>query len=73
MKYLTLTALCCLLASVAFAQTQLAQKKTLQATRITEKITLDGRIDEPAWFSAPFATYFLFLWPTPGTTDPLKP
>ncbi len=48
------------------AQAQLAQKKILDATRISEKISLDATLDEPAWQSAPAATDFVYLWPTPG-------
>ncbi|HRI58212.1 MAG TPA: DUF5916 domain-containing protein [Saprospiraceae bacterium] len=51
---------------VALAQTQLAPKKTLEAVRTGEKISLDADLNEPAWQSAPAATDFLFSWPTPG-------
>ncbi len=51
---------------VAVAQTQLAPKKTLEAVRTGEKISLDADLNEPAWQSAPAAADFLFSWPTPG-------
>lgn len=54
------------------AQSQLAPKKTLDATRISDKITLDAKLDEAAWISAPAATDFVFLWPTPGKTASQK-
>jgi len=66
MKRDSLVCACLALSLSAVAQTQLAQKKTLDATRISEKITLDAALDEPAWQSAPSATDFVFQWPTPG-------
>ncbi|MFN0034356.1 MAG: DUF5916 domain-containing protein [Saprospiraceae bacterium] len=67
MKRSILLACVCLALSLgASAQTQLAEKKTLDATRIREKIGLDAMLDEPAWLSAPAAEGFVFLWPTPG-------
>jgi len=50
------------------AQAQLAPKKTLQAVRISEKINLDAKFDEPAWQTAPVAADFLYAWPNPGLT-----
>ncbi|MFN0215003.1 MAG: DUF5916 domain-containing protein [Saprospiraceae bacterium] len=50
----------------ATAQALLADKKTINATRINEKIILNAKLDEAAWQSAPAATDFVFLWPTPG-------
>jgi hypothetical protein len=66
MKYLCTAVISCLLAITASAQTKFAEKKTLQATRISEKITLDGVLNELVWSTAPAATDFVFLWPTPG-------
>ncbi len=60
-------ALCSATAAIAQAP-QLANKKTLEAVRIQENITLDGALDEPAWQSASEATGFLFSWPNPGRT-----
>ncbi len=56
------------LAACAFAQTQLAPKKTLHALRISEKIQLDGLLDEAIWQQAEAAEGFVFNWPTPGKT-----
>lgn len=72
MKHSLLVCLCLALSLGTFAQTQLAQKKTLDATRISEKITLNATLDEPAWQSAPAATDFLFSWPTPGQASTQK-
>ena len=62
----TIFFLLALLPCLAQAQAQLAPKKTLQAIRITEKINLDAKFDEPAWQTAPLANDFLHVWPTPG-------
>lgn len=65
------SALPCLLGLVPFmaqAQAQLAPKKTLQAVRISEKINLDAKFDEPAWQTTPAADDFLYAWPNPGLT-----
>lgn len=66
MKHLMLACLCFALSLGASAQTQLAEKKTLEANRIAEKITLDASLNEPAWQNAQAAEGFVFLWPTPG-------
>ncbi|MDX1911144.1 MAG: DUF5916 domain-containing protein [Saprospiraceae bacterium] len=50
----------------ASAQAQLAEKKTLEAVRIQEKILLDANLSESAWQNAPAADQFLYSWPTPG-------
>jgi len=50
----------------ASAQAQLAQKKILEASHIHDKISLDARLDEPAWQSAAKASDFVLLWPNPG-------
>lgn len=72
MKSSVLAAFCCLLASVSYAQAKLAPKKTLQATRISGKIKIDGVLDEALWADVPVATDFVFLWPTPGKTATQK-
>ncbi len=43
-----------------------AQKKTLASSLITEKITLDGNLSEPAWQHAEKATSFIQHDPYPG-------
>ena len=66
MKSFLLVSICLAISLGASAQAQLAQKKTLDAIRISEKIKLDATLDEPVWQSATAATDFVFLWPTPG-------
>ena len=43
-----------------------AQKKTLQAKSISEKITVDGRFNESIWQAAPIATDFVMFQPDNG-------
>ena len=43
-----------------------SQKKTLQAKSITENITIDGKLTENIWNSAPVATDFLMFEPDNG-------
>lgn len=45
---------------------QLAEKRTISATRIAGKITVDGILNEAEWKNAPVAKDFVFSWPTPG-------
>ncbi|HPW98494.1 MAG TPA: DUF5916 domain-containing protein [Flavobacterium sp.] len=48
----------------------LGQKKTLQSIRTTEKITIDGLLDEAIWKIAPIATDFVMINPGNGTPIP---
>ena len=41
-------------------------RKTATAVRITDEIVIDGRLDEPAWASAPAATGFVQRSPFRG-------
>src|SRR5256885_15133355 len=41
-------------------------EKRLSATKITDKITIDGRLDEPVWTDAPRATEFTQKEPDEG-------
>jgi hypothetical protein len=41
-------------------------ERVVQAVRITERITVDGRLDEPAWTRAEPATDFIQWEPEPG-------
>lgn len=66
MKFFAALLLCCCCTASIFAQVQMAPKRTLQATRIQEKMTIDGDLNEPAWAAASVASDFVFLWPTPG-------
>jgi hypothetical protein len=43
-----------------------AQKKTLQAKSTAENITIDGKIDEEAWKTAPIASDFIMYEPDNG-------
>lgn len=45
-----------------------AQKKTLQAKIATEKITIDGFLNESIWDNAPVATNFVMYQPDNGKT-----
>ncbi len=51
-----------------FSQAQNLVKKTIDAYRINEKMSIDGELSEPAWKNAPIAKDFIFRWPTPGKT-----
>jgi hypothetical protein len=53
-------------AQEAFLPLPEAQRPHLQATRINEKITIDGLPDEAAWDKAPVATYFTTAYPRQG-------
>jgi len=46
------------------------QKKTLQTKSITENITIDGKIEEAAWKSAPVASDFIMFEPDNGKLIP---
>ena len=50
----------------SFGQCGLAQQQSTQATRIVEKISLDGKLTEVAWQSADTYTDFVKLSPNPG-------
>src|SRR6185503_19566770 len=41
-------------------------RPSLTAIRVDQPITLDGRLDEPAWSSAPAATSFIQTFPETG-------
>ncbi len=49
-----------------FSSIQVIGQKTLDATRISEEIKIDGLIDETVWKDAPLATDFTTLSPIPG-------
>ena len=53
------------------AQENPIQKKELTATRIQEKITVDGLLDEPAWEQAEKAKDFVMFRPGNGDKEPL--
>lgn len=46
------------------------QKKSLQTKFTSEKITLDGKQDEPIWQSVPIATNFIMFQPDNGKAVP---
>jgi hypothetical protein len=54
--------LCC---TIAYSQ-----KKSLQTKFTSEKITLDGKIDESVWQSVPIATDFVMFQPDNGKAVP---
>lgn len=54
--------LCC---TIAYSQ-----KKSLQTKFTSEKITLDGKLDETIWQSVPIATDFVMFQPDNGKTVP---
>jgi len=49
-----------------FSLDSYSQRKTLQAKTISEKITIDGKLNELIWNSAPIATDFLMFEPDNG-------
>ena len=51
--------------AVAFDYEAVRLQRRATAVRITEKINVDGRLEEPAWQSAPPATDF-YQWQRPG-------
>ncbi|MBH8558260.1 DUF5916 domain-containing protein [Hymenobacter negativus] len=56
-------------APVATDAARPAPKRQLQATRISTPPKLDGLLDEAVWQSAPIATNFYELEPTPGPVE----
>lgn len=51
--------------------TSYSQKKSLQAHRINEKISIDGKLEEISWKNAPIASDFIMFDPDNGS--PIKP
>ncbi|OMQ11216.1 DUF5916 domain-containing protein [[Flexibacter] sp. ATCC 35103] len=47
-----------------------SQKKALQAQLITESISIDGKLNEPAWQNAPIASDFVMYQPDNGKPIP---
>lgn len=72
MKHAFFTCMCLALSLGTKAQTQLASKKTIDAIRIHQKISLDANLDETVWQTAATATDFTFLWPSPGKSASQK-
>jgi hypothetical protein len=68
MKSLAIWCCLCLLPALLTAQTQvgLAPKKSMDALRITDKIKIDGVLDESIWSQAAAVEGFVHRWPTPG-------
>lgn len=60
-----------LFAGQLFGQTEFP-KKEITATRIFEKIKIDGSIDEAAWQNAPVARDFFWKWPNAGSVSAIK-
>ncbi|HEX2777989.1 MAG TPA: DUF5916 domain-containing protein, partial [Gemmatimonadaceae bacterium] len=65
-----------LLANAGYAQRQLAASavsappRTMEATRRTGAITIDGKLDEPSWSSAQPSGEFVQAYPAPGKPAP---
>jgi len=57
--------------TLIFSAKGFCQKKTLQTKSITETITIDGKINEQIWNSAPVATDFIMFEPDNG--KPISP
>ncbi|QKJ62580.1 DUF5916 domain-containing protein [Flavobacterium sp. M31R6] len=53
-----------------FSTLMYSQKKSLQTKFITEKISLDGKLDEAIWQSVPIATDFVMFQPDNGKAIP---
>ena len=51
---------------IFFSHTVYSQKKTLQAKPITENITIDGKVNEKVWETAPIASDFIMFEPDNG-------
>jgi hypothetical protein len=58
--------ICSLATTLSFSQTQ---KKTLQTKFCSEKITIDGKFDEPTWKTAAIATDFVMIEPNNGEPE----
>jgi len=56
---------------VTFCTFSQAQKKSLQAISVTENITVDGKLDEEIWKTAPIGTDFVMFDPDNGR--PISP
>lgn len=61
----------CLFFTQMFGQNEFP-KKEIKATRIFEKIKIDGAIDEAAWKNVPVATDFFWKWPNAGNVSNVK-
>lgn len=59
-------------AIILFCSFSYGQKKTLQTKFTSEKILIDGRIDEDSWKEAQIATDFVMLAPDNGKPIPLE-
>lgn len=46
--------------------------RALQALRTSEAISVDGRLDEPVWQTAPLFSDFVVSFPSPGTKPELR-
>ena len=57
---------------IIFSNSLLGQKKTLKALASTEKISVDGVLDEEIWKTSPIASDFLMVAPGNGTPIPNK-
>ena len=58
-----------LLLILTFTTSLYAQKRTTTAFRISEKITIDGKLDENSWSLAPEATGFVMYEPDNGKKE----
>lgn len=54
----------------AISSTVLGQKKTLQTKRVSQKIIVDGLLDEEDWKNTPVASDFVMINPGNGTPIP---
>lgn len=59
------------IASLAFS-VSFGQVKTLEATRATQPVRMDGRLNDPAWEQAAIATDFIVTSPSFGATPGRK-
>ncbi|MBI1226409.1 MAG: hypothetical protein GC192_14345 [Bacteroidetes bacterium] len=66
MKLLFTTVLFVLTLHFTFGQPPSFSKKTIAASRISQSIKIDGKLDELAWSSANFASDFVQNTPNPG-------
>ncbi len=61
------------ISTLLLCQIAMGQKKTLQATSVTENISINGKLDEPIWQTAPIANDFIMFEPDNGKPiDPKK-
>lgn len=66
MRYIFLFLCLSMAAQICFSQTELEQKKQINALRIDQEIKIDGIVDEAIWMASEVASDFIQREPTPN-------